>query len=100
MDAVFVHCHEIHRGFRRGWIADRIDPEKQLTPVLQTYYDDTVLPLLDNFDISEILNNLLTKLQGLEGELEDELGRVDDAYRGLLGSIPSMGGSASAGVSI
>lgn len=76
-----------------------LDPVQTVLPVLQSHYEENVVPLLDSFDISALLEGMMTKLNNLEEELGSELERVDAAYQELRGAVPSISISIDVGIS-
>jgi hypothetical protein len=83
-------------------VVDRLralDPSAIVEEVVQPLFDDTILPLLEQFDLSPVLNTIIEKLAGLDDELKAELGRVNTSYRALLAALPS-GGTQGASVSV
>jgi hypothetical protein len=75
-----------------------LDPGDLVEDALQPIWDDTVLPLLDAFDLTPLFAALIDFLESLEGELSGGLDQVNTAYQSLIALRP--GGGASAGVGI
>jgi hypothetical protein len=67
-----------------------LDPGKLVVEVVQPEFEANVVPLLEVFDPTEVLNALTAKLAGIEEELRAEIARVNEAYQRLLDSIPSI----------
>ena len=68
----------------------QLDPKKLVIEVVQPTYEADVQPLLLAFDLSVVLDALLAKIEGLEGELSAELERVNEAYQEMRAAIPAM----------
>jgi ABC-type transporter Mla subunit MlaD len=75
-----------------------LDPGDLVEDALQPIWDDTVLPLLDAFDLTPVFAALIEFLESLEGELSSGLDQVNTAYQSLLAQRPGGGASASAGI--
>lgn len=67
-----------------------LDPEKLVVKVVQPEFEAKILPLLDVFDPTAVLQALSDRLAGIEAELQAEMARVNDAYQKLRESIPSL----------
>ncbi len=83
-------------------VLDRVralDPAAIVTAAVQPIFDETVLPLLEMFDLSPFLDTIIDALATLDDELREELGRVNTSYKAMLAAVPS-GGSQSASVSV
>ena len=48
---------------------------------MQPVFDSDVKPLLDAFDLGQVLDAVVSKLQGLKDELKQELEKVNEAYK-------------------
>jgi len=59
--------------------------------VVQPEFEATLLPLLESFDLSRLLEILVERLRALDDELRVELGRVNDAYKALRDAVPPLG---------
>lgn len=68
--------------------AEALNPDTLVVQPLQTIYDDQIVPLLDVFDISEVINALLTKIRNLDDELKEEMETVNIAYSAMLQAVP------------
>jgi hypothetical protein len=66
---------------------EAVNPRK-IVETLEALFDKKIRPLVEAFDLGGLLDALLEKLRGLRGELEDELERVNTAYRAMLAAIP------------
>jgi phage-related protein len=75
----------------------QLDPGKLIEDVVQPVYDQTVLPLLDAFDLTPLFAALIDFLQSLKGELGSGLDEVNSAYQSLIALRPGGGASASIG---
>ena len=67
-----------------------LDPEKLVVKVVQPEFEAKILPLLEVFDPTEVLNAFYDRLAGIEAELRAEMARVNEAYQKLRESIPSI----------
>ena len=67
-----------------------LDPEKLVVKVVQPEFEAKILPLLEVFDPTEVLNAFYDRLQGIAVELRAEMARVNEAYQKLRESIPSI----------
>jgi hypothetical protein len=67
---------------------EELHPDDLLVQPMQQIYDRDVLPLLQAFDLAELIETLLEKLSGLDEELKTEMERVNVAYRGMLQAVP------------
>ncbi len=75
-----------------------LDPNTLVTEVLQPEFEETVLPLLEAFDLTPLLTAIVERLRTLDDELRQEMARVNEAYQEMLRSAPSV--SVSAGVEL
>jgi hypothetical protein len=75
-----------------------LDPGDLVEDALQPIWDDTVLPLLDAFDLTPLFAALIEFLESLEGELSGGLDQVNTAYQSLIAQRPGGGASASVGI--
>jgi hypothetical protein len=76
----------------------QLDPGKLIEQVVQPVYDQTVLPLLDAFDLTPLFAALIDFLDSLKDELGSGLDDVNSAYRSLIALRPGGGTSVSIGV--
>lgn len=67
-----------------------LDPETLVVKVVQPEFEAKIVPLLEVFDPSDVLNALTAQLAGIEEELRGEIARVNEAYQRLRDSIPSI----------
>ncbi len=65
-----------------------LDPEALVINVVQPEYEETIVPLVDTFDVSEILETIVEKLDTLEEDLKEELGRVNAAFQEMKAAVP------------
>lgn len=63
------------------------DPKVLLTQTVQPEFDK-ILVFLAEFDISELLNTFLQRIEDLKTQLGTELDRTADAYEGMVRAIP------------
>lgn len=73
----------------------KLDPKALVTDIVQPEYERTIIPLVDAFDISALLQAIIERLRSLDAELKVELKRVNDAFREMKGSVPMAGASVS-----
>jgi hypothetical protein len=69
---------------------EALDPGPLVVDAVQPIWDETVLPLLEAFDVSIVIEALIEKLRSLDEELRAELGRVNDSYQELLAAVPAF----------
>jgi hypothetical protein len=74
-----------------------LDPGDLVEDALQPIWDDTVLPLLDAFDLTPVFAALIEFLESLKSELSGGLDEVNTAYQSLIALRPGGGASASIG---
>ena len=67
-----------------------LDPETLVVKVVQPEFEAKILPLLDVFDPTAVLNALHDRLAKIEEELRAEMARVNEAYQKLRESMPSI----------
>ena len=75
-----------------------LSPGAIVTDAVNPIYEERIIPLIEAFDISELINAILERLQGLKDDLRVELDRVNDAFQNMLQSISSSGISVSVSV--
>jgi ABC-type transporter Mla subunit MlaD len=73
-----------------------LDPGELVERLVQPVYEETVLPLLDAFDLTPVFAALIDFLASLQDQLGSGLDEVNTAYQSLLALRP--GGSASASI--
>ena len=78
----------------------QLDPKKLITDVVQPVFDSDVKPLLDAFDLGQVLDAVVSKLQGLKDELKQELEKVNDAYKQMRAAVPAMSLGDVAGAAV
>ncbi len=66
-----------------------VDPKK-VVEKLQPSFDEQVLPLVEAFDLGDLVDKLLARLHGLRDELDAELQRVNKAYQAMLAAVPRI----------
>jgi hypothetical protein len=77
---------------------EALDPEKLVVEVVQPEYEETIVPLIDTFDLTGLLETIIERLRSLDEELKEEMERVNEAFRAMKGSVPAM--SAAAAISL
>jgi hypothetical protein len=65
-----------------------LDPDALLVNDLQATFEEHVVPLLDSFDLTPLVQRILDRLAALDDELKAEMQRVNGSYNGLLQAIP------------
>jgi hypothetical protein len=80
---------------------DALDPQLLLVEPMQSLYEQDIVPLLDVFDISDTVAELVAFLGGLDEQLSAQMDRVDTAFQAMLAAAPGHSGSGtSAGVGL
>ena len=74
-----------------------LDPTKLIVDAVEPVFEENVLPLLDVFDITPLLQAVVDRLEVLADELGTQIGRVNDAYKALRAAIPASAGAGAAG---
>ena len=74
-----------------------LDPGKLVTDVVQPQFDATVKPLLQEFDLSGVLEAVAQALTGMKADLKAQLDNVNTAYQDMLAAVPSPSPVAIAG---
>jgi hypothetical protein len=77
-----------------------LDPTQVVVQVVQPAFEAKILPLLDVFDPTQVLQALYDRLAGIEAELRAEIARVNEVYQKLRESIPSLNISIDVGVDL
>lgn len=79
---------------------DSLDPELLVIRPLDDLYREEILPVVEVIDVSEAVQVVIDRLNGLPDELKGELEKVDQAYRDMLNASPvgAPGGGASVSV--
>ncbi len=67
-----------------------LDPEALVTQIVQPEFENTAIPILNNFDVTDLLNVLVDRLNTLDDELKEEMDRVNKAYQAMLQAAPSL----------
>jgi hypothetical protein len=73
---------------------DAIDPELLVIRPLEEVYASSVLPAVEALDLSDSIQIIIDRLNGLPEELRAELGRVDTEYQAMLAAAPGGSGGA------
>lgn len=66
----------------------QLDPDEVLVRPLQEAFEEAVMPLIEAFDLTPVIEAVIERLTPLEDELRDELQRVDTAYQSMLAAAP------------
>jgi hypothetical protein len=74
-----------------------LDPGGLVEDALQPIWEETILPLLDAFDLTPLFAALIEFLESLKGELGGGLDQVNTAYQSLIALRPAGGASESVG---
>jgi hypothetical protein len=69
-----------------------LDPGRLVEEALQPIYDETVLPLLEAFDLTPLFAGLIEFLERLKGELAAGFDEVNGAYQSLIALRPGGAG--------
>ena len=67
-----------------------LDPQALVVNAVQPLYDVQVLPLLEAFDITPVLNALIVRLDELKLELSAEFEKVNGSYQRMLAAVPTI----------
>jgi hypothetical protein len=65
-----------------------LHPDVLVVQPLQQTFDQDVMPLLEVFDLTPVIQELLDKLAGMDEELKEEMQRVNGAYDAMLQAVP------------
>ena len=68
----------------------KLDPKKLVVDAVQPVFDNTVVPLLQAFDISVVIRALIERLDALKVELGTELARTNTSYQAMLAAVPTF----------
>jgi hypothetical protein len=79
---------------------EALDPTQLVVQVVQPEFEQTVLPLLEAFNLTPLLGGLIKRLRALEDELRGELDRVNNAFRAMRQAMPAMNLSLSLEVDV
>lgn len=77
-----------------------LDPKKLVTDVVQPEFEKKVVPLLETFDVTELLTALIDRLRALDDELKKEMERVNDAFKTMRQAVPSVSLGLDVGISL
>ena len=67
---------------------EALNPDTLVVQPLSEIYNNNILPLINAFDISEVIDAIVSRLKELDDELETELGRVNQEYVEMLAAVP------------
>ena len=65
-----------------------LNPNTIITDIVQPAFDEKIEPILKLFDLTEPIEVLLERMDGLAEELNTELDKVDNSYQGLMQAVP------------
>ncbi|HEY6031068.1 MAG TPA: hypothetical protein VIU44_10910, partial [Gaiellaceae bacterium] len=66
-----------------------LDPKALVTDVVKPAYEQKVLPLLDAFDLTPLLQAIVDRLQALETDLGTQIDKVDAAFTQMRSAVPA-----------
>lgn len=67
---------------------EALNPDTLVVQPLSEIYNNNILPLINAFDISEVIDAIVSRLMELDDELETELSRVNQEYVEMLAAVP------------
>ncbi|MCS7220698.1 MAG: hypothetical protein RML36_09215 [Anaerolineae bacterium] len=67
-----------------------LDPTKLVIQVVQPEFEQAVIPLLETFDLTPLLDALVERSRALEDELRAGLDQVNNAFRAMRQAVPAM----------
>ncbi|MCD6224052.1 MAG: hypothetical protein J7K32_00770, partial [Deltaproteobacteria bacterium] len=67
---------------------EALNPDTLVVQPLSEIYNNNILPLINAFDISEVIDAIVSRLMELDDELKTELGRVNQEYVEMLAAVP------------
>ncbi len=67
---------------------EALNPDTLVVQPLSEIYNNNILPLINAFDISEVIDAIVSRLMELDDELETELSRVNQEYMEMLAAVP------------
>jgi hypothetical protein len=76
----------------------KLDPKKIIIEVVQPEFEDKVMPILEAFDLSELMAKVIEWLDRLDDELKDDLDEVDKAYGDMLKAVPAVSAGGGLGL--
>ena len=65
-----------------------LNPNTLLVEPLQQTFEENIQPFIDSLDITPLLEDVIARLNGLDGELRGEMDRVNTAYQAMLAAAP------------
>jgi len=78
---------------------EALNPQTLLIDPLQEAFEENIQPFIDSLDVTPLLEAVIAKLEPLEDELKEEMGRVNTAYQEMLAAAPDTGLSVNVSVS-
>lgn len=73
------------------------DPKKLIIDVVEPEFQSTIVPIVQAFDITALIQAVIDRLDGLKVELRTELDKVNQHYQAMLQAVPKMSLSDVAG---
>ncbi len=67
---------------------EALNPDTLVVQPLSEIYNNNILPLINAFDISKVIDAIVSRLMELNDELETELSRVNQEYMEMLAAVP------------
>ena len=67
---------------------EALNPDTLVVQPLSEIYNNNILPLINAFDISEVIDAIVSRLKELDDELKTELDRVNQEYVEMLAAVP------------
>jgi methyl-accepting chemotaxis protein len=67
---------------------EQLDPTRLVVDAVQPIFDERIVPLIDAFDLTAVIDALIEGITGLRVDLEIELERVNQAYKEMLAAVP------------
>jgi len=65
-----------------------LNPNTLISEIVQPAFDEKIEPILKLFDLTDPIDVLLERMDGLAEELDTELDKVDTAYQGMMQAVP------------
>ncbi len=75
----------------------KLDPKKIIVEVVQPEFEEKVMPILETFDLSELMARVIEWVDRLDEELRDDLEEVDKAYGDMLNAVPAVSAGGGLG---